>query len=151
SVEIYNPSTGLWAPARNMLTARHSHTATLLANGRVLVAGGFSTTQNASLRSAEIYDPATNTWTSTGLLNTSRDTYTATLLPSGQVLVAGGVSVTGSNGFVVSSAELYSPLTNSWTPTGDLGVPRFNHTATLQPLGNVLVAGGVAGDDTVSA
>ena len=69
-------------------TARYDHTATLLPNGKVLVAGGLIIA--AILTSAELYDPASGTWSATGSLNTARDGHTATLLPNGKVLVAGG-------------------------------------------------------------
>ena len=65
------------------------HTATLLPNGKVLVAGGYDSS-GVYLSSAELYDPASGTWTATGSLNTARCCHTATLLPNGKVLVAGG-------------------------------------------------------------
>ena len=71
-----------------MATARYHHTATLLPNGQVLVAGGFNS--GIALASAELYDPATGLWTATGSMATAREFHTATLLPNGQVLVAGG-------------------------------------------------------------
>ena len=91
-------------PARNCTTRRAGagrpraastpraqyHTATLLPNGKVLVAGGLNAA--AFLASAELYDPASGTWTATGSLTTARDVHTATLLPNGKVLVAGGDS-----------------------------------------------------------
>src|SRR6266536_2532792 len=116
-------------------TARHSHTATLLPNGKVLVAGGFNS--SGILASAELYDPASGTWTATGSLGTPRRSHTATLLPNGKVLVAGGLSTS-----VVASAELYDPASGTWTATGSLGTARFSHTATLLPNGKVLLAGG---------
>ena len=70
----------------SMATARCLHTATLLPNGKVLVAGGV----DGVLSSAELYDPASGTWSATGSMGTARDYHTATLLPNGQVLVAGG-------------------------------------------------------------
>ena len=74
-------------------TARYRHTATLLSNGKVLVAGG--DTSGSYLTSAELYDPASGTWTATGSLNTARADHTATLLPNGKVLVAGGYNSSG--------------------------------------------------------
>ena len=67
-----------------------SHTATLLPNGKVLVAGGYDS--SGTLASAELYDPASGTWTATGSLATARVCHTATLLPNGKVLVAGGLT-----------------------------------------------------------
>jgi Kelch motif len=96
----------LWAPAGSMSTGRFGHTATLLGNGKVLVAGGYPGAKS----SAELYDPATNTWTLTGSMNTPRYKHTATLLDNGTVLVTGGYS--GSA--YLSSAELYDPTTSSW-------------------------------------
>ena len=76
-----------WVPTGSLVTARSRHTATLLPNGKVLVAGG---NNGSALSSAELYDPATGTWTATGSLGTARERPTATLLPNGKVLVAGG-------------------------------------------------------------
>src|SRR6266480_6569817 len=77
------------------------------------------------------------TFNNTGSLNTARYVHTATLLPNGKVLVAGG-----DNGSALSSAELYDPVSGTWTATGSLGTARKNHTATLLASGKVLVAGG---------
>jgi large repetitive protein len=77
-----------WVPTGSLVTARLRHTATLLPNGKVLVAGGNN--GPPALSSAELYDPASGTWTATGSLGTARGYHTATLLPNGKVLVAGG-------------------------------------------------------------
>jgi len=127
---------GSWSNA-SPLTARHSHTATLLPSGEVLVAGGNQGTY-AFLDSAQRYDPATNTWSNAGTL-VARDAHTATLLPSGKVLVAGGYG----NGGPLGSAQLYDPATNAWSDAGTLAA-RSAHTATLLPSGKVLVVGGLA-------
>ncbi len=95
------------------------HTATLLPNGKVLVAGGFDGT--FSMSSAELYDPVSGTWTPTGDLATERESHTATLLPSGQVHIAGGI--TAGTDYIVgilASAELYDPVSGTWTATGSL-------------------------------
>ena len=108
-----------------------SLTATLLPNGKVLVAG-------VAGNGAQIYDPATGRWTATGTMTTSRLDHTATLLPNGKVLVAGGRI--GDNS--LSSAEMYDPNTGLWMAVGALTTKRDSHTATLLPDGKVLVAGG---------
>jgi N-acetylneuraminic acid mutarotase len=121
-----------------MVTAREGHTATLLPNGLVLVAGGYEFGGGTSTNTAELYDPANGTWTTTGAMGTARAYHTATLLPNGLVLVAGGYD----NGTPTNSAELYDPANGTWTTTGAMATARYAHTATLLPNGLVLVAGG---------
>jgi len=102
-LSLNNPANGTWTATGSMGRPRYVHTATLLASGKVLVAGGSGITRY--LASAELYDPATGLWTATGSMDTARWGHTATLLPSGKVLVAGG----GNNNGYLGSAELYDP------------------------------------------
>jgi hypothetical protein len=130
---------GTWTTTGSMNTARTRHTATLLPNGKVLVAGGFN--QTNLLASAEIYDPSAGKWTVTGGMATARWGHSATLLPNGEVLVAGGSTVaTGSA--PTAEAELYNPATGKWRTTGSMTYNRERHGAALLTNGQVLVAGG---------
>jgi N-acetylneuraminic acid mutarotase len=143
-VGLSAPGTAGWSAAASMRTARTGHTATLLRNGKVLVAGGFD---GGYLASVELYDPASNTWLAAGLLANARSDHSATLLPDGKVLVAGGykgMEVVGgeSIGIYLASTELYDPASNSWTAGAALATARAAHTATLMQNGTVLVAGG---------
>jgi hypothetical protein len=131
---VTNP---IWTITGGLATGRRSHTATLLADGKVLVAGG-ADASNSILESAELYDPTTETWTSTGALHIARTEHAAALLMDGRVLVSGGRSDAGST----NGAELYDPATRTWTPTANLSDARGSHTATLLRSGHVLVAGG---------
>jgi hypothetical protein len=115
---------------------RHMHSATLLATGKVLVAGGYGI--SGSHTSAELYDPVTGRWSTTGSMANLRNSHTATLLANGKLLVAGGW---GENGRL-TSAELYDPATGVWSTTGSMANARYAHTANLLTNGKVLVAGG---------
>jgi streptogramin lyase len=131
----------VWTMTGALNTARQWHTATLLPNGQVLVAGGGGA---GVLSSAEVYDPAPGTWTPTSALSPGRMLHTATLLANGKVLVAGGQI--NSGGDATTSAELYDPANGTWTATGALNTGRYNHSATLLSNGRVLVAGGRDGN-----
>jgi len=141
TVELYNPTDGTWTMTGPLNTARYVHTATLLPNGQVLVAGGYGT--NGTLGSAELYNPSNETWTMTGALNTARYDHSATLSPDGKVLVAGGDYSDLNTNVIISTAELYSPSDGTWTPVASLNNARYAHSATLLPGGNVLITGGL--------
>lgn len=132
-------ATGGWTATASLTTARDRHTATLLGNGKVLVAGGMGLGSDPPV--AELYDPSTGTWSPTGALATARDYHTATLLPDGQVLVAAGYTYSS----YLNGLELYDAATEKWGTVGFLAVARYLHTATLLGNGQVLVAGGYNG------
>jgi hypothetical protein len=133
SAELYDPSTGMFTPTGDMTTPRRSHTATLLADGRVLIAGGYGDASgDSALRKAEVYDPSTGTFTATGDMSTA-GFGSAVLLPNGTVLIAGN-----------PTAELYDPVTGTFAPTGSYtgaGRPALIRTTTLLPDRRVLITG----------
>ena len=119
----------------NLTTPRQLHTATPLANGRVLFAGGIGT---SNLATSELFDPAGTSWLPAGNLAEARRLHTATRLPDGKVLVAGGFGAAA-----LATAELYNSDTNLWTTAAPLATARQYHTATLLNNGKVLVVGGL--------
>jgi hypothetical protein len=146
SAEVYDPPTGTFSPTGSMGTLRQGPAAAPLPGGRVLVAGGFGPSMNF-LDSAEVYDPATGTFSPTGSMGTERYKAAAAPLPDGRILVAGGRN--DDPPFTnLSSAEVFDPFTNSFTPTGSMGTARYAPAAAPLPDGRVLVAGGIAADDT---
>jgi hypothetical protein len=141
--ELFDPSSGTFKYGGSISTTRSGHTATRLADGKVLLLGGIPSVQNihsqpADPRYAEIYYPAMQTFSGLDDLTISRQGYTVTLLQSGEALLTGGkiLDVT------VSTAELLNPATGALNTTGGLGTERVGHTATLLNDGRVLVTGG---------
>jgi hypothetical protein len=120
-----------WQVAAPMQAARENHVATLLGDGRVLVVSGKG---NFGINPmfAELYDPVTGRWSRTESLGYSLEFgHTATLLKDGRVLVAGGSAI------YTTKAMLYDPVSQTWSPTGNLHQGRSGHSATLLPDGDV--------------
>jgi len=139
----YDPSNGTFAATGDMTQYHLLGTATLLMNGKVLMAGGEADGGAASF--AELYDPGTGTFAPTGNMITARNYHTATLLQDGTVLMAGGHNggpVPGAGFDNTSSAELYDPETGTFQSTGSMATGRDNHAATLLSNGEVLIVGG---------
>lgn len=136
--EIYDPSTGTWKATAALRAARYAMTATLLAGGKVLVAGG-STAAADALNSSEIYDPTAKTWTLGAKMVQPRADYASIMLSTGRILFAGGENISGVS---INNAELYNSSTGKFTATGNMTATRVEHTAVLLANGKVLVSGG---------
>ena len=127
-------SPGTFTQTGNLSIPRSSHSATLLPDGKVLLAGGASIGGIIPTSSAELYNPSTGIFLATGEMTTPRSAHTATLLPNGQVLIVGG-----------GTTDLYDPAMGAFHAAGRTIVPRSGHTATLLNNGEVLIAGGSSG------
>jgi hypothetical protein len=123
----------VWGTTGSLAEARRGFTTTVLPDGRVLAAGGFSP-MVGTLSSAELYDPATGTWAATGSLPMAQVDHSAHLLGSGQVLMVGGEST--------GTVELYDPATGTWSSRASMGTARRGHRTVLLNDGRVLAIGG---------
>lgn len=139
TAELYDPANGSWSSTGSTLHQHGGgHSATLLQNGKVLLAGGLfeelstSDSARAGSRYSELYDPATGTWAQTGDLSQGRAKHKSVLLEDGNVLLMGS-----------KSTEMYSVKSGTWSKAKDM--PN-NHgvqfTATRLHNGSVLVIGG---------
>jgi N-acetylneuraminic acid mutarotase len=138
TAEVYDPVAGTWTYTTGPMNSGHrDHTATLLPDGRVLVAGGVNEA-SVIVRVTETFDPTTGLWTRVADLNSIHVRHTATLLPDNRVLVAGDRL---SN----PSVEIFDVSLGTWSAANPLATIRDGHTATLLPNGTVLVAGGSNG------
>lgn len=148
--ELYDPATGTWTATTPMVQVRGQHTATLMQDGRVLVAGGGTDTEGC-FASAEIFDPNTELWVETGAMSTPRCGHHAALIQrgpnAGMVMVFSGSTVCGACQ-PVTTAELYDPTTGTWKSTGSLAMGRFWSVSSDTPSpgladGNIMVIGGL--------
>jgi len=147
SAEIFDPETGKFSATGSFGSERAFSTATLLLDGRVLFAGGLSPETDLTghltiLNTTEIFDPATGLFSSSAKMQSPRESHTAARLLDGRVLITGGIDSPGGGGAAVSAAEIFDPVTGTFAQTGGMHTERADHTATLLPNGDVLVAGG---------
>jgi len=132
----------------SMHERRADHTATLLPDGRVLIAGGM-VENGVFLNSAELFDPGKGMFTATASMQSRRVGHSATLLPNGKVLIAGGLAgriFEGGPG-IVATTEIYDPAAGRFTPGPSMRAARSGHAAVLLQNGKILVAGGEASDN----
>jgi N-acetylneuraminic acid mutarotase len=139
-----------WQPTTHMVFARYGHTATLLPDGKVLVAGGFGGPGGGALLAiSELYDPVHHKWSKAGAMVLARQAHQTALLTDGSVLVAGGFARDSSDLSATSSAEVYSPSKGIWHRVGSMTMGRLGHTMTVLKDGRVLVTGGHGADDVM--
>lgn len=139
------PAATSFSATGSMAAARYNQTATLLSDGRVLIAGGRDSALGY-LTSAELYDPKTGTFSPTGSMAVARFPCTTALLLDGRVLFVGGMGAGAG-----TSAEIYDPKTGKFTLTGSMAAVRWNPTATVLADGRVLIVGGGATGTLASA
>ena len=146
-VETFNPQTNTWTEAAPLASGRYTHSTQLLNDGRVLLTGGWSCNSFPPLGGdAMLYDPVANIWSPTGPMIVQRRYVETARLPDGRVLVAGGYNSVGGLG-ITNTAEIYNPVSNSWSAAGTLSVPRYLHSLVALPNGRMLAVNGSS--DTV--
>jgi hypothetical protein len=148
SVDLFDPVSNTFSAAAGSLkTARGLFTATVLADGRILIVGGFQPSPGVgSLASAEIYDPTTGVFSFTGSMTVARHGHTASRLPDGRVLIVGG----DRDASVSSTAEIFDPASGTFsTVASALAVARIHHAAASLADGRVLIFGGESGESLV--
>jgi hypothetical protein len=148
SAQIYTPATATWSDAGSFQPTaagpqgRSEHTATRLADGRVLVVGGAGANLDVG-RVPQVFDPATGRWRLGAVAPVARMDHTATRLSDGTVLIAGGQRVLAAvPAGTLATSMRYDPLADAWTAAASLNVARWGHTATLLADGDVLVVAG---------
>jgi hypothetical protein len=135
AAEIYDPATGVFQPTGSLTTGRGFHAATLLADGRVLVTGGFAAVDASTTPSAEVYDPSTGLFDPAGAMQVGRVLHSAVLLTDGRVLVLGGLDAS-------TASDVFDPTEGQWS-AGPILEPAWSApTVTLLRNGKVLVFGG---------
>ena len=146
SAEIYDPNSGTFRATGSMSTPREGHTATLLRDGRVLIAGG-SSNGITTTSTAEVYNPRTRSFTTISPMNVPREAHTATLLKNGKVLIAGGGRGGMPGGYIVyANGEIFDPTSNTFSMINAQMVnDRVGQAAALLDDGRVLLAGGKSG------
>jgi N-acetylneuraminic acid mutarotase len=155
TAELYNPATGTWAAAANLPSTRTGHSAAIVPDGRVLVAGGVQPGILGIpqfLTSATRYNPASNAWNATASMGgTARAISSVSTLADGRVMVAGGVtaSIVTLSATAVPDVSIYNNGTNTWQNGPNLAAGRYAHGLTTLPNGRVVALGGVVG--TVSS
>jgi len=155
TTSVYDPLTDTCSFGPMMVAPRSLHGQVQLNDGRWLLVGGVSAT-NDPQATCEVYDPVTDTFSAVASMNVPRTGHSATLLPDGRVFVAGGLQAVTTTPTALSAirdttdtTEIYDPVANTWTPTPNMTVPRVAHGAMLRPDGKVILVGGISWDPVI--
>jgi hypothetical protein len=147
TAEVYDPVTRQTSPTGALAVDSTFPSGTLLAGGKVLIAGGLVAADGGPATArCELYDPALGTFSPTASMSSVRELHAAVLLRDGRVLATGG-STADAGGAVLASAEVYDPGTGHWTSVAPMHVGRDRHAAIRLADGRVLVCGGSIGPD----
>ena len=146
TAERYSPASETFTQIGSMHHPREGHVAVKMADGRVLVAGGWYEVSSGTLNAdatAEVFDPNSETFTEVGSMTLNRGDAAGLLLPDGRVLVTGGTRPVGAGFEDFSSAEVFDPTTNLWSPWPvEMNRTHTTHSATNLGDGRFLIAGG---------
>jgi N-acetylneuraminic acid mutarotase len=147
--ELFDPQTNSWIEVPSLPAQRTGHTADLLNDGRVLIAGGVNAMGLTVGGDAFLYNPKTNTWTVTAPMIKQRAYAGSVELTDGRVLVAGGIAADGSPVWhMIANVEIYDPASNTWSKTGSLSEARYAHVLSRLPNGQVVAVGGTRDHDS---
>ena len=148
SAELYQAAAGTFRTLPDMLYAHTNHAATLLGTGDVLVVGGSNSSGSYNPNAvAEYFSPSQETWFNVPGQSVFYETLTT--LADGRALLVGGDAWLGQGVSIPDIAQLFAPVSKTWSPAGQINRERFSHTATLLPSGKVLIVGGVNGSAAV--
>jgi parallel beta-helix repeat protein len=154
SADIYDRDSNSLIPAGTLVRARSAHTATLMADGKVMLAGGRDGVGASVIIHShiELYDWSTGAFIEKGDMTIAREEHTAVGMPDGKVLITGGTTYGTPLTTGTDNAELYVPAEPAkFKKIGDLATERLFHMAATLPGGDVIVVGGLDGDDNVIA
>ncbi|HEY1173943.1 MAG TPA: hypothetical protein VGH19_21440 [Verrucomicrobiae bacterium] len=148
AIQVFDPATETFTSVSGLATGRIGHQASLLADGRVLISGGRTVVAGLILKTTEIFNPSTGTFSAGPDMLTARQSFSSTALLDGTVLIAGGQTNTAPNLLASAKAEIFNPVTGTFTAAGVMATNQYFHNGVLLRNGAVLLTGGMPGTTT---